>query len=166
VEGRLVDDGDMETQDLIDSLKRVDALVHKRYWVDMRFKEKPFNLMLMGKLARAQKKDPEGGVRVSQLAADFGITSPGITQTVTQLEERGLVGRKMDPEDRRAVLVYLTASGAERLAELMSVLDGVLLGLVDHLGQERSRQFLDLLNEVADYFEKKGAEAGREGESC
>jgi DNA-binding MarR family transcriptional regulator len=151
-----VNDGDVETQALIDGLKRVEGILHKRYWRDVKFREKPATFMLLGALMRAQKKNPEGGVRVSDLATDIGITSPGITQTVTQLEERGLVGRKMDPEDRRAVLVYLTEEGKGRLHSLMSILDEVLKGLVDHLGQERSRLFLDLLNEVAEYFESHG----------
>jgi len=156
----------VETQELIDGLKRVDSLLHRKYWRGAKVSEKPLTLMLMGKLARSQMKDPDGGVRVSQLAADFGITSSGITQAVTQLEERGFVGRKMDPEDRRAVLVFLTDQGKTHLAALMSALDEILTGLVEHLGQDRSRLFLDILDDVTRYLENSGSDESQKGESC
>lgn len=154
------------TQELIDGLKRVDGILHRRYWHSVKFKEKPAAFMLMSKLRRACAMGSEDGVRVSELAADFGMTSPAITQMVTVLEERGLVGRRMDPEDRRAVLVYLTPQGKARIKDLYSALDDVLQGLVEHIGQERSRLFLELLNEVAEYFESRSPEGPRRGESC
>lgn len=157
-------DGKVETQELIDGLKKVDGILHRKYWRGVKFKEKPATFMLLGHLKRAQKKNPEGGARVSELAADIGMTSSAITQAVTLLEERGLVGRKMDPEDRRAVLVYLTEEGMGHIDSMMSILDDILGGLVEHLGSERSRLFLDILNEVAQYLESQGLEEVQRGD--
>lgn len=156
----------VETQELIDGLKRVDGILHKRYWRGVKFKEKPATFMLLAHLKRALKNNPEGGARVSELAADIGMTSSAITQSVTALEERGLVGRRMDPEDRRAVLVYLTDEGKARIDSLMSILDEILGGLVEHLGQERSRLFLEILEEVVQYLESKSLEEAQRGDSA
>jgi DNA-binding MarR family transcriptional regulator len=53
--------------------------------------------------------------RVTELAAREGISQPGVTQLVNRLEERGWVERRTDPDDRRAVLVALTAKGSDAL---------------------------------------------------
>jgi DNA-binding MarR family transcriptional regulator len=53
--------------------------------------------------------------RITELAAREGISQPGVTQLVNRLEERGWVERRTDPDDRRAVLVALTAAGSDAL---------------------------------------------------
>src|ERR1700761_8054945 len=57
-----------------------------------------------------------GPRRISELAADEGVTQPAITLLVNRLEERGWVLRTPDPTDGRAVLVSHTPTGEEALA--------------------------------------------------
>ncbi|MFF4414767.1 MarR family winged helix-turn-helix transcriptional regulator [Streptosporangium sp. NPDC001559] len=75
-----------------------------------------------------------GPLRLSELKASEQVTQPAITQLVTRLERDGLVRRRPDPTDGRAVLVHITPAGAEivhsrradriaRLAELARHLD-------------------------------------------
>ena len=56
-------------------------------------------------------------MKVSELSSRMHVTSPSITQLVTSLEERGLVVRTMDREDRRSVKVSLTEKGNEITVE-------------------------------------------------
>ncbi len=56
--------------------------------------------------------------RITELAAEEGVSQPGITLLVNRLEERGWVERAADPSDGRAVLVSLTATGGEALGAL------------------------------------------------
>jgi len=58
---------------------------------------------------------PERRLRMSALGARRLLTPSGITRAVMRLEERGLVRREPDPEDRRAAFAVLTKKG---LAEL------------------------------------------------
>jgi DNA-binding MarR family transcriptional regulator len=51
--------------------------------------------------------------RITDLAAQEGISQPGITLLVNRLQERGWVTREPDPGDRRVVLVRLTELGDE-----------------------------------------------------
>lgn len=53
-----------------------------------------------------------GPKRLSELTASEQVTQPAITQMVTKLERDGLVERRRDPSDGRAVLVHVTPSGA------------------------------------------------------
>lgn len=53
-----------------------------------------------------------GPKRLSELTASEQVTQPAVTQIVTRLERDGLVGRRPDPSDGRAVLVHITEQGA------------------------------------------------------
>lgn len=52
-----------------------------------------------------------GPVRLSTLAEHLHIAPRSTTEVVDGLEERGLIERQSDPEDRRATLVALTDEG-------------------------------------------------------
>ncbi|WP_410671742.1 MarR family winged helix-turn-helix transcriptional regulator [Amycolatopsis sp. cmx-4-68] len=67
-----------------------------------------------------------GPSRLTALTASEQVTQSAITQIVTKLERDGLVERRPDPSDGRAVLVHITEAGtavvegrrAERRARL------------------------------------------------
>jgi DNA-binding MarR family transcriptional regulator len=52
-----------------------------------------------------------GGLRITELGEDVLLTQPGMSRLVARLEARGLVQRVPDPEDARACLIRLTATG-------------------------------------------------------
>ena len=52
-----------------------------------------------------------GAQRLGELAERLRIAPRSATEVVDALAERGLVERRPDPDDRRAVLVALTAEG-------------------------------------------------------
>ncbi|WP_245880313.1 MarR family winged helix-turn-helix transcriptional regulator [Streptomyces zhaozhouensis] len=52
-----------------------------------------------------------GPKRLTELVKTEQISQPGLTQLVTRLERDGLVERRPDPADGRAVLVHLTEAG-------------------------------------------------------
>jgi DNA-binding MarR family transcriptional regulator len=55
-------------------------------------------------------------LRLGELTATEQVTQSAITQMVTRLENDGLVERRPDPHDGRAVLVHITPAGAEVVA--------------------------------------------------
>ncbi|SEG57660.1 DNA-binding transcriptional regulator, MarR family [Nonomuraea solani] len=74
-----------------------------------------------------------GPMRLTELTASEQVTQPAITQIVTNLEREGLVERRPDPSDGRAVLVHVTEAGAaivsgrraERVAHLTALAEGL-----------------------------------------
>ncbi|GAA4231390.1 DNA-binding MarR family transcriptional regulator [Streptosporangium album] len=54
-----------------------------------------------------------GPMRLTALKVTEQITQPAITQLISRLERDGLVERRPDLEDRRAVLVQVTPAGAQ-----------------------------------------------------
>src|SRR5581483_1908663 len=51
---------------------------------------------------------PDGGGRLSDVAAGLKVAVPTVSRQVRQLEELGLVSRSQDPVDGRAVLLAVT----------------------------------------------------------
>jgi DNA-binding MarR family transcriptional regulator len=72
----------------------------------------------------------DGPVRVTDLAAAERLAQPTVTLLVKGLEARGLVERRPDPDDGRAVLVTVTDAGREAVD---SVRAGLRTALRVHL---------------------------------
>jgi DNA-binding MarR family transcriptional regulator len=53
----------------------------------------------------------DGPMRLTELTRTEQVSQPGITQLVTRLEREGLLERRPDPSDGRAVLVHITEAG-------------------------------------------------------
>jgi DNA-binding MarR family transcriptional regulator len=75
-----------------------------------------------------------GSMRLTALTATEQLTQPAMTSLVSRLVRDGLVERRSDPSDGRAVMVALTAAGADlvrarhadrvaRLAHLLADID-------------------------------------------
>ena len=64
----------------------------------------------------------EGAHTVRGLAADLNVSKPAITRALDRLGELDLARRKVDPMDRRSVLVQRTLKGAAFLRDLRSIM--------------------------------------------
>ena len=58
------------------------------------------------------------GLRITELLEDVLLTQPGMSRLIARLEERGLVARADDPDDRRACRVRLTRAGERAQREI------------------------------------------------
>ncbi|NHN83449.1 MarR family transcriptional regulator [Acetobacter musti] len=64
----------------------------------------------------------EEGHTVRGLAAELNVSKPAITRALDRLGELDLARRKVDPLDRRSVLVQRTLKGAAYLREIRSIM--------------------------------------------
>src|SRR6266700_265677 len=64
----------------------------------------------------------EGPHTVRGLAADLNVSKPVITRALDRLGELDLARRKVDPMDRRSILVQRTLKGTAFLRDLRSVM--------------------------------------------
>jgi DNA-binding MarR family transcriptional regulator len=85
------------------------------------------------------------GVPSSTIAGQMVTRTPDITRLVDRLEEVGLVQRRRTPEDRRLVLVRITAAGLELLARLDQPVLDLHHRLFGHLTPEELSQLNALL---------------------
>ncbi len=70
----------------------------------------------------------DGAHTVRGLAADLNVSKPAITRALDRLGELDLARRKVDPLDRRSVLVQRTPKGAAFLRELRSIMNEASTG--------------------------------------
>ena len=64
----------------------------------------------------------EGAHTVRGLAADLNVSKPAVTRALDRLGELDLARRKVDPMDRRSVLVQRTLKGAAFLRDLRAIM--------------------------------------------
>ncbi|WP_127531992.1 MarR family winged helix-turn-helix transcriptional regulator [Paenibacillus kobensis] len=105
---------------------------------------------------RCTKSEPEGP-KASDLARSLGVTMPTVTQMVNVLEARGLLERHRDPNDRRAVRIRLTPEGEQTTIRAQTVMLETVTKLASHLGHDRSRQLVSLLDDVFQFYEHNAA---------
>jgi DNA-binding MarR family transcriptional regulator len=74
-----------------------------------------------------------GPRRITDLAESEAIAQPTVTTLVRRMERDGLVERRADPGDARAVLVHLTDAGLARLNEMRAAREAVLQARLDTL---------------------------------
>lgn len=83
-------------------------------------------------------RSPGRQLRMTDLAAQTGTSTSGITTIVERLLARGLVSRAVSPGDRRSLVVQLTDAGAARLAaDLADLLDVIEEALEAPVGRNR-----------------------------
>ncbi|NNH70231.1 MarR family transcriptional regulator [Nocardia uniformis] len=71
-------------------------------------------------------RSPGRKLRMTDLAAQTGLSTSGVTRLVDRLERNGFVRREAAPGDRRSFYAVLTAAGATRVARVLpAYLDGV-----------------------------------------
>jgi DNA-binding MarR family transcriptional regulator len=90
-----------------------------------------------------------GPYRLTALAEKIEVKPSAVTVMVDRLEKRGLVRRAQDPADRRAVLVELTAEGAETLRKADELRSELLVRLMERLEPAEVRLLADLLGRLA-----------------
>jgi DNA-binding MarR family transcriptional regulator len=69
---------------------------------------------------------PNGRLRMTDLANATMLSSGGLTRLIGRLEQRGLVRRDVDSDDRRAFHASLTPAGHKKLAQARGPHDAVI----------------------------------------
>jgi DNA-binding MarR family transcriptional regulator len=90
---------------------------------------------------------PEGS-RLTDLAAQAGITKQSAGFLVDQLERAGYVERVADPADGRARLVRIAERGARSVEISRGIVAEVEEEWTDHLGEERMAQLRAILTDL------------------
>lgn len=78
----------------------------------------------------------KGPLRLTELTATEQMTQPAITQMVKRLESDGLLERRADPRDARAVLIQLTPRGEQIIAARRDARVQQLSNLLNRLSPE------------------------------
>lgn len=94
--------------------------------------------------------EDRGEARISDLAELDHCSQPTMTTQVRRLEEAGLVARRPDPDDARAVRIAMTAKGSEVLAHVRTDRAAV----IDPRMKRLSQQERDALSKAIDVLHR------------
>ena len=90
----------------------------------------------------------EDGLRLTDLAARAGITAQSMGELVDDLEVKGYVERRADPNDRRAKRIHLTDRGRMNARVVRRATADVEDHLVEILGRQRYQLLRRTLEDI------------------
>jgi DNA-binding MarR family transcriptional regulator len=78
--------------------------------------------------------EKRGEIKPSALAEAFQTTRGNVSHCISSLEAKGLVKRRIDPEDARAVQLVLRPQGKKRAVRVVGILDRMQRRFEDGVG--------------------------------
>jgi homoprotocatechuate degradation regulator HpaR len=88
-------------------------------------------------------------IDASEIADRAFILAPSVTRILASLEERGLIGRSQDRNDRRRTFVSLTKSGIGVIGKVSPDSRRIYVIIERRFGRARIEALLDMLDELA-----------------
>ncbi len=95
-----------------------------------------------------------GSIGVGELAAREGLNPTMLSRAIGHLVELGLVRREIDPEDRRAGLVVLTAPGRRLRDRARSERNDALARVLSEASDEQRRAIVAALPALEDLVDR------------
>ncbi|WP_135554329.1 MarR family winged helix-turn-helix transcriptional regulator [Paenibacillus cymbidii] len=118
------------------------------------YNQKPGEIMVLYFISM-NVKDDGPGLMVSEISGKLNVTSPTITQHINSLEAQELVERHADSADRRVVRIRLTDKGKTYIQRINEARLTMFVDLVNHLGEDESRLFAEMMRKASDYMRKQ-----------
>lgn len=94
-------------------------------------------------------------VKPSELAATFATTRGNVSHCVTSLEAKGLLQRRIDPEDARAYLLALKPQGKRCALRVIAALDRMQREFEDEVGKAALGEMLRTMRNLEAVSEAK-----------
>lgn len=151
----MTDGGNQLAGELMDIFRRFRQIHMKPGLVEGMTPGEAMMLIRLSKLSKCQ----EQGTKVSDISTSMNVAPPTVTQLINTLEAGGYVERNMDRTDRRAVRVRLTEKGEEVVERADDFLSEKLSGLIEYLGEEKSRELINIMEMVYTYFREANKSA-------
>ncbi len=100
-----------------------------------------------------QDTEDDSGIKVSVLSLYLHMSKPAVSQMLNSLESKGLIERRVAKNDRRLVLVSLTADGNALMEENHKKLVETVDDLIQKFGESDTKTLISLLNKLYDILE-------------
>ena len=92
----------------------------------------------------------QSGISQKELSEKSCKDQPNITRILDKLEEKGLIRREANPDDRRGFLVFLTESGSSLREKAVSIVRATLSETLKGFSEEETVLLKTLLNRIFD----------------
>jgi DNA-binding MarR family transcriptional regulator len=89
------------------------------------------------------------GIRSVDLARALGVARSGMVRLIDELEQRGLISREIDKNDRRNQSLVLTGPGRRKLGQMEKTVEQHEARITTALSKSERQKLLELLWRVA-----------------
>jgi DNA-binding MarR family transcriptional regulator len=89
-----------------------------------------------------------GEIKPSSLAEAFETTRSNVSHCISSLEAKGLVQRRIDPDDARAVQLVLRPQGKKRAVRVVGILDRMQRRIEEGIGVAKLETMLERMGDV------------------
>ena len=103
-----------------------------------------------------QLGESELPVTAGDLSRDLHMTTSRIAAVLNSLQKKGMIERGEDAQDRRRVLVRLTAAGGAVCEHRKAHVRRRLAAIFERLGMEDTREFMRIMGRIFDINEALG----------
>ena len=99
--------------------------------------------------------DPEEGTPSTKLGPKMGMESRSLTRTINSVEEKGLISRVSDPDDKRMVRLFLTEEGKRYREEAREVVIHFNETVKKEFTKEELQQFFHIMDKLKHILDTK-----------
>ena len=104
--------------------------------------------------------EKRGEIKPSELAEAFQTTRGNVSHCISSLEAKGLVERRIDPEDARAFQLMLKPQGRRRAVRVVGILDRMQRGIEEAVGVVKLEGMLGQMGAVEELCARLAKSAG------
>lgn len=126
-------------------------------WQDELFRRLGVNRGEVGVLTALMAAGTPARLSPSRLLKMLMLSSAGITSRLDRLEQRGLISRVADPDDRRGVLIELTENGEQLAARAVAAYADSQKDVLGSLDEQELQTLERLLRKLQTALEGPGA---------
>ena len=99
--------------------------------------------------------DSQEGSFASDIAPQLGMESTSLSRIILSLEEKKLIIRKSDKDDKRKILITLTKKGKEQKELAKNIVRNFNHIVQVKLGKQRVEEFFKTIDEISDLAEER-----------
>ena len=92
--------------------------------------------------------DPKTGTPSTALGPKMGMEATSLSRILKNMEEKGLIKRKPNPNDGRGVLIHLTEFGLEKRKDSKDVVLTFNEVVKKHLTEEKLNSFFEVIDTI------------------
>jgi len=92
---------------------------------------------------------------MSEIAKKMGHTTAAASGLVARLENLGYVMRSVARDDRRKVMVCITAKGSALVRRIREEMVDNLVKILQHLTRDEQKAWLQIYSKIYDYCQSK-----------
>jgi len=97
-------------------------------------------------------EEKKGKVNISEISKSLSITPPSTTEFVKNLIKKGYLEKQISQNDKRLAEITLTDEGKKIVQDLNNHFSSLFSGVIEMLGEEKSKLLIELLDVVNIYF--------------